>query len=275
MKAIMLHQPKRRRRWIVLLSTFLITWTLIISTVVAGHRLSCDETYYYRTVTGDNVSKIKWELKKTDIFTLNYQTCTSQYVTTTDADFDTRCWQVVDEGKDTFLRAERVAQAIVVKGRHQGSAIDKSLAIDPNPWYQATSLSLREFIASDDSERIFWIIRPNTLTVHKIKATKQEVLTKDSVNGQRSLLRIRLSLTGMLAPFWKSDYWFSIPEGIFQRFEGPSGPPGSPLTVVTLMGPSNDRKQRPGPEVPAFRSPAKGDASRIHDTAGAGIQESE
>ena len=235
MKAIYFYRPKERRQWIVLLSLFLIIWPWGVSALVSGHDGLCDETYYYRNITGDTASKIKWELKKTDVFTLNYQTATSQDVIITGPDFDTRSWQVINKMEDTCLLAKRVGQTIVMKGRYRGNPIDKTLTVDPNPWYQSTSLSLRGFIASDDSERIFWTIRPGTLTAHKIKATKQEVLPTDTATGQRSLLRIRLSLTGILAPFWKSDYWFSVPEGVFQRFEGPSGPPGSPLTVVTRL----------------------------------------
>ena len=245
MKLKDLYLPRRCRLWIFFLSLFIIgPW--VISTVLASHDGPDDETYYYRNVTGDTVLKIKWELTKTDVLTLNYQTEVSQDVIITGPDFDTRSWQVIDEMEGTCLQAKRVEQTIVVKGRYRGNPVDKSLAIDPEPWYQSTSLSLREFIASEDSERIFWTIRPRTLTAHKIKATKKEVLPTDTANGHLSLLRIRLSLPGILAPFWKSDYWFSLPEGIFQRFEGPSGPPGSPLTVVTRMDPPADQQKNPG-----------------------------
>jgi hypothetical protein len=47
------------------------------------------------------------------------------------------------------------------------------------------------------------------------------------------MLRIHLTLPGILAPFWKSDYWFALPEGVFFRFKGTSGPPGSPMIIVT------------------------------------------
>jgi hypothetical protein len=88
-------------------------------------------------------------------------------------------------------------------------------------------------VASDDTERVFWTIRIDTLTAHKIRAIKKGVESIDLDGNRKDLLRIRLTLAGMLAPFWKSDYWFATPEGIFYRFEGPGGPPGSPMTVVT------------------------------------------
>jgi hypothetical protein len=84
-----------------------------------------------------------------------------------------------------------------------------------------------------DSERVFWAIRMDTLTAHKIRAVKKGVESVEFDGRQKALLWIRLSLPGMLAPFWKSDYWFALPEGVFYRFQGPRGPPGSPKTTVT------------------------------------------
>lgn len=82
---------------------------------------------------------------------------------------------------------------------------------------------------------MFWTIRSDTLTPHTIKAVKEEIETVASEENPKQLQHIRLRATDMLAPFWKSDYWFTLPEGVFHRFEGPSGPPGSPMTVVKRL----------------------------------------
>jgi hypothetical protein len=112
--------------------------------------------------------------------------------------------------------------------------VNKTLEIDGTDWYQASSLSLRGLVASADREKEFWTIRSDTLTVHKLKAVKQGLETVEVNGAMKEAVRIELSLTGLLAPFWKSDYWFSVPEGIFLKFQGPGGPPGSPETTVTL-----------------------------------------
>ena len=67
----------------------------------------------------------------------------------------------------------------------------------------------------------------------EIRAVKQGIESIATDGVKKTLLRIRLTLPGLLAPFWKSDCWFALPEGIFFRFKGPSGPPGSPMTIVT------------------------------------------
>jgi hypothetical protein len=105
---------------------------------------------------------------------------------------------------------------------------------DTAPWYQATSLSLRALIASGDTERVFWTIRSDTLTVNKIRAVKNGRASVEFGGSQKELMHIRLTLPGMLAPFLKSNYWFTLPGAVFYRFSGPSGPPGSPMTEVIL-----------------------------------------
>jgi hypothetical protein len=191
-----------------------------------------EERYHYQEVTGGAVKEVTWALGKGEHSTLTYTSPDERHTTTVGPGYDTLCWQVITENGKTHFTAERIGQSILVRGTFKGEPVDKRLEIDERPWYQATSLSLRGMVAADDSERVFWTIRLDTLTAHKIRAINKGVEFIESDGGQKELLRIRLTLPGMLAPFWKSDYWFSLPEGIFFRFEGPSGPPGSPMTVV-------------------------------------------
>jgi hypothetical protein len=156
-------------------------------------------------------------------------------VTTTGQAYDTLRWEVVDNENNTDLVATRKNNIITIEGQFKGETVAKTIEIDDCPWYQATSLSLRDLIASSDSERIFWTIRLDTLSAHKLKATKKEVEKIESGGAWKQVQRVRLRPDGFLAPFWKSDYWFTLPENVFYRFEGPSGPPGSPMTIVTFQ----------------------------------------
>ncbi|GAB6905956.1 conserved hypothetical protein [Desulfosarcina cetonica] len=197
---------------------------------------NAEEVYHYREVTGKSVKTAEWRLRKAEGFTLTYTSPTQRHVTTTGPDYATRRWTVTADSGQTDFTAERIGRTIHLHGRFKGQAVDKDLAIDDAPWYQATSLSLRGFIASDDRTRVFWTIRYGTLSVHKIKAIKQGTEPVDPPDGRHARMHIRLTLTGLLAPFWKSDYWFSLPDGIFQTFRGPSGPPGAPMTTICRLG---------------------------------------
>ena len=209
-------------------------WFYLGSWMTPLHAMdTAEEVYHYKEVTGDSVKEVAWRLGKGATYVLTYTSPAERHVTTTGHDYDTRRWQVTVENEHTHFSAERIDQSIIIRGIFKGEPVDKRIAIDEAPWYQATSLSLRGLIASGDSERVFWTIRIDTLTAHKIRAIKKGMEAVESDGLRKELLRIRLSLPGMLAPFWKSDYWFAMPERVFYRFKGPSGPPGSPTTLVT------------------------------------------
>lgn len=224
--------PKKRSWALILLG---LLFLLPVAAATPAMPLIDEETHHYREVTGTSSEEVCWHLVKGDHLVLTYTSPTERHVTTTGPGYRTLRWQVTDAADGTDFVAARHGDAIEIEGTFRGERIDETLDIDEAPWYQATSLSLRGLIASNDSQRVFWTIRSDTLTPHKIKAVKMKIETVSSGENPKKLQHIRLRATGMLAPFWKSDYWFAMPEGIFQRFEGPSGPPGSPMTVVTRL----------------------------------------
>jgi hypothetical protein len=194
-----------------------------------------EEIHRYQEVTGQSVKTVQWRLENGDGATLRCTSPREHHTTTVGPDYDTSHWQVeADDGRTDFI-ASRHGNTIQINGRFKGQAINKTLRIDGAPWYQATSLSLRQLATSDETHQVFWTIRYHTLKAHKVKAIKKGVESITATGGPKDLLHIQLSLTGLLAPFWKSDYWFSLPELVFYRFKGPSGPPGSPMTVITRM----------------------------------------
>jgi hypothetical protein len=193
------------------------------------------EVHHYLETTGDNEKKVTWQLKKNDLFELTYISEDEQHTTTTGPHYDTRLWHVVADNGTTDFTAERMDRTIRLDGIFKGKPVDKKLSIDNLPWYQATSLSLRRLVKSKDRKESFWTIRFDTLTVHKIRAIKQEMVSIDSNSTRIEGVRIQLSLTGLLTPFWKSDYWFTLPKGVFFRFKGPSGPPGAPVITITQI----------------------------------------
>jgi hypothetical protein len=195
-----------------------------------------EEVHYYREVVGTAVRNVQWRLRKGEHLTLTYTSPIEKNVTTTDREYETLSWHVIrDNGRTDFL-ARRDGDTIVVHGRFKGAPLDRTLNIDEAPWYQAISLSLRGLLASGDTDRVFWIIRYDTLKVHKIKAIKSGTERLQADEGRlRTLAHIRLTLTGLLAPFWKSDYWFTTPGDVFYRFQGPSGPPGAPMITITRV----------------------------------------
>jgi hypothetical protein len=75
------------------------------------------------------------------------------------------------------------------------------------------------------------------LTLLQLVAKKAGTVNQ-SVHGRETAVEeINVSLAGLLSLFGSASYWFQKDDGIFVRYEGPGGPPGSPRTTVQLTGP--------------------------------------
>lgn len=198
---------------------------------------ACVEGYEYLTTKGDTAREVLWCLDSSLPFRVFYKETDEWNITRTDDASATHSWKVLDSAGNVRILAERHDNCIRVEGSVKGRQVRKEIAIDGAPWFQATSWSLRRFVLSGESEIEFWTLRPDTLKAYKVIARRrtEEVLqlAKDAVPA----VRIELRLTGMLAPFWKSWYWFRSKDGVFLRFEGPGGPPGTPELVIEYQRP--------------------------------------
>jgi hypothetical protein len=208
------------------------------------------ESYHYVENEGQVKKEILWCVHKAPSCRLLFRSNDEKDLTRTDGSFATLEWEMEKTGEDTFLHARRQADTIIIEGKLKGAQIRKELSIDEAPWYQATSWSLRPFILSADHAVRFWTIREDNLRAYKIKAVKKSSQTLNLGTGKVAAIQVELRLTGLLAPFWKCAYWFRSGDGVFMRFEGPSGPPGSPYTVIEYRGPAAPC----GPAVPPARS---------------------
>ena len=196
------------------------------------------ESYRYTETTGKSEEDIRWCVDKSGPIRLLYQGKGETHITQTDESSATVLWKMKKKSEKTSLHARRHPYVITIRGRWKGNPISRVLPVDDAPWYQATSWSLRAFVLSSKKEICFWTVRIDTLEVHKIKAIKEhrDILNVNGVN--EDAVEVGLRLKGLMALFWKSSYWFRASDGVFLRFEGPSGPPGTPDIVVEYRGPA-------------------------------------
>ncbi len=223
--------------------------TALLSCMAASSVYASDiESYHYIEKTGAAKKEIQWCVDKSQPSRLVYISKGEIHTTQTNQSFATLEWKMEKSMEDTLLHARRQADTIIIDGRFKGNDLRKVLHIDEDPWYQATSWSLRPFILSPVNSVRFWTVRINTLKAYKITATKKQNEDLSLGTGNEDAIQVDLRLSGMLAPFWKSTYWFRRSDGVFLRFEGPSGPPGAPDMVVEYRGPS-DPCQLAAPEL--------------------------
>ena len=209
--------------------------TLWTAPVNADHPLST--VRHYIETNGQTSRQITWDLKHGDGFTLTYITDEETHTTCTTESFKTISW-TMNAGNRGSVRAERQANTISIRGKLNGRNIDKRVHVDDAPWFQATSLSLKGFILSDKTETTFWTLRPDTLKAYKLKAVKagEDTLTIGKHRTLVEAVKVKLSLTGMLASFFCSHYWFNTHTGMFLRFQGQGDISGKTQISVVYTG---------------------------------------
>lgn len=137
---------------------------------------------------------------------------------------------------DTDIVARRAGNLIRLEGTRNGKAFHKDLEIDEAPWFQPLSYALGRFSQSPVDSVVFWTIRPDNLDVVKLVARtlgEEEVMTKAGLFTAR---KVSIAVNGLLSHFWEAHYWFRQADGLFVRYEGTNGLPGTPATTIQLGG---------------------------------------
>ncbi len=195
------------------------------------------ERYRYQQRTGAQTEYFDWRLSKGA--ELQLHTRQQQETTTTvfNPDLSTLSWSINSPNTQTALTVIRTGDTLVMNGVFEGDDINKKVSIDPAPWYQALSVSLRQFVDPQQESVHFWTIRPDTLDVHRLQVSKQKTTSIDIDDYSVAAIQLKIQPTGWRAPFWSANYWLGKDDGVFIRYQGRSGPPGTPLTSVVLVGP--------------------------------------
>lgn len=213
----------------------LIMVTLMI--FLAAGVEAAEQNYVYHSVTKDVVVILNEkvaikEAEIVDVISFNNGTIIQ---TILDPELTTKKWKIDDKSAGTDLTAQRSDNSIVIKGDFKGKEITKKLKIDSRPWYQAWNLSFGRFVLSGRDRQEFWTLRESDLKefVMVVLREKEETIV---LNGQAvAAVKVKVTLNNWMSKFWKVHYWFRKSDGVFLRYEGANGPPGTPVTVTELV----------------------------------------
>ena len=218
--------------WVAIASLVnVIFWGLAASADQADR-----EVRYYVESRGGISHNVLWCLNRGEGFRLTCRGSEGVHTTRTDDAYDTLSWSIEDPANETSIRAERHDSTISIRGEYRGKAVDKQVDVDADPWFQASSFSLRGFVVSDRESIRFWTLRSNTLKPYKLQATKMGLETITVRGEPVAAARVELRLTGWKGPFWKSDYWYRPGDGLLLRFEGAGDAVGSYKIIIAYAG---------------------------------------
>jgi len=192
------------------------------------------DIYRYQQQTGGQVDLFDWKLTKGENLHLKTRQQEEFTQTTFNSDLSTLSWNMQNSQSGTDLTVNRAGNTLVMRGLFAGEVINKEVQIDAAPWYQALSVSLRQFIDPGQKSIQFWTIRSDTLEVHRLQVTRQKTTLLEVGSDSVATIQLKIQPTGWRAPFWNANYWLREKDGVFIRYQGRSGPPGAPVTSVVL-----------------------------------------
>jgi hypothetical protein len=154
-----------------------------------------------------------------------------------DAALATIRYHVTSPARRINYTVVRDGGTLLVEGILGGRPVSRRLAIDSRPWYESLERSAHDFVLGGAQGRlVYWVIQPWEANAYLLQA-RSEGREQLRVDGTLvDTLKIRVSPAGILRIFWSALYWFRADNGRFVRYEGVRGPPGTPKTIVEMIG---------------------------------------
>lgn len=211
---------------------FLLCGLFMIPTQGGG---TVSEHHLYRKTTGSESFLFNWRLERGEEIRLITDFQQERDVTRINSELATRSWSVKDPSNNTDMSVSRRQNQLIMRGLFKGKKLEKVVTINDSPWYQALSISLRQFTNPNNTGREFWSIRPDTLDVHRLEVILAGEEAIDLDGTATPAIKLKIQLPGFKAMLWSCHYWLRKTDGLFIRYEGPSGPPGWPDTIVELI----------------------------------------
>lgn len=200
---------------------------------------ACAQEYRYAGLFGDNsyeISVRKYQEEGKPKLVLEEEKRYSEH--TFHPNMGTEKWVLRDEKEDHQFTARRVGDQIHIRGTFQGEPIDKTVAVDERLWFNKLDHGLSYFAASDQQELSFWVLKlVSDMDPIKLNAEKEgiEQLTMDGQTYEA--IKIKLTIDNfLLSKLWSAELWYRTSDGLFLRYEGTNGGPGTPKTIIELEG---------------------------------------
>jgi len=209
-----------------ILHFFLLFPILIFSEVTSDYKIEIGEDVYYSS----------FSTSKTDSLILYiYRHEVEEQINYYNFDGTTTKFTHIDSTRNIDLTAIYDGANVILKGTSEGKIIDEIIKLDKAPWKQSMSYSLSEFALGDEDKIEYWIIRLDKFKGEKMQADKAGI-EDITINGKLyHAIKVKISAAGLRSKFWSGHYWFRSSDGLFLKYDGWNGLPGSTKTIIELI----------------------------------------
>jgi len=201
----------------------------------------------YRERTGDEAQLRHWWARARDsAYRVRSRVGDGRFLQRVRPDGDTRRWEARAEGME--LVAVRRGRTLDATGTLDGEPVDRSFELGEDPWFQSIAFSLERFLRSDAREVVFRMLVPRELETVRLRAVRKGAETIELHGGPVRAVRVEMRLAGWRSALWSARYWFREEDGIFLKYAGRNGFPGTPETRIEwLPGRSPERRSETAP----------------------------
>jgi len=198
--------------------------------------LFAQQTNNYRITIGEDVYYSSFTTTVTDSMVLyTYEHETEEQINYYNLDGNTWKFTHKDSSKNIDYYAVKESNKIQLYGKTGKVFLDKTLNIDKTPWKQSMSYSLSSFALSGNEQTKFCILRLDNFKIENMEAQKEGKEQIAIENKQYNAFKIKITASGFRSAFWHGHYWFRSSDGLFLKYEGLNGLPGSSKTVIEFL----------------------------------------
>ncbi len=198
--------------------------------------LFSETTNNYKIAIGEDVYYSSFSTTTTDSLILYiYRHEVEEQINYYNFDGLTQKFTHKDSTKNIDLTATKDGRNIILKGISEEKNIETVIKLDESPWKQSMSYSLSEFALGDEEKIDYWIIRLDKFKGEKMQAEKAGTEDISIYGTQYHAVKLKISASGLRSKFWSGHYWFRASDGLFLKYEGWNGLPGSTKTIIEFL----------------------------------------
>ena len=188
----------------------------------------------YRERTGDRTRIRRWRAVRRDsVYFVRSRISGDRFAQEVAFDGDTRRWEGHTDGMD--LVAERRDGVVRLTGSAGGEPMAETLDLEGDPWFQSVSFSLERFLRMDQRRITFRTLAAREGELLRLQATRAGVEKIEIAGDPVVAQRVEIRLTGWRSRLWSASYWFRESDGLFLRYRGRNGLPGTPETEIEWL----------------------------------------
>ncbi len=142
-------------------------------------------------------------------------------------------WQIVFHDREVLF--SRDGMTIISTEKPGGSNDAIPITIDGSPWFAAIPEGLQLFVIDGSKKMEFWTIDPGTHKPYRMVAKRGKNVDLIIQGTTERAIPVTVSPSGVPAIFFSMKFWYRESDGMFLRYKGKAGGPGSADVITELM----------------------------------------